>query len=185
MINHEKPWKTNLEPWKTMKKHEKPWKTNLVPWKTMKTDLEPWQPNLEPWKTMKTNLEVEVEVYLRQLGKVLIFRDKQTNRTFLLYIDWVEEPSVSFQIICHVCQWPSSPSALSRTIAQFAKSIPRLLLPRFLDGSSHSVEVNDHVRDFSKLMHFYLKYLTFSIFVSPTPRLSFNHCSLNIHDIIF
>ena len=36
---------------------------------------------------MKTNLEVEVEVYLRQLGKVLIFRDKQTNRTFLLYID--------------------------------------------------------------------------------------------------
>ena len=36
---------------------------------------------------MKTDLEVEVEVYLRQLGKVLIFRDKQTNRTFLLYID--------------------------------------------------------------------------------------------------
>ena len=32
-------------------------------------------------------VEVEVEVYLRQLGKVLIFRDTQTNRTFLLYID--------------------------------------------------------------------------------------------------
>ena len=27
---------------------------------------------------MKTDLEVEVEVDLRQLGKVLIFRDKQT-----------------------------------------------------------------------------------------------------------
>ena len=63
MKNHEKPWKT-------MKNHEKPWKTNL----------EPWQPNLEPWKTMKTDLEVEVEVDLRQLGKVIIFRDKQTNR---------------------------------------------------------------------------------------------------------
>ena len=36
---------------------------------------------------MKTDLEVEVEVDLRQFGKVLIFRDKQTNRTFLLYID--------------------------------------------------------------------------------------------------
>ena len=41
---------------------------------TMKTDLEPWQPNLEPWKTMKTDLEVDVELDLRQLGKVLIFR---------------------------------------------------------------------------------------------------------------
>ena len=36
---------------------------------------------------MKTDLEVEVEVYLRQFGKVLIFRDKQTNRTFPLYKD--------------------------------------------------------------------------------------------------
>ena len=36
---------------------------------------------------MKTDLEVEVEVDLRPLGKVLIFRDRQTNRTFLLYID--------------------------------------------------------------------------------------------------
>ena len=71
MKNHEKPRKT-------MKNHEKPWKTNLEPWKTMKTDLEPWQPNLEPWKTMKTDLEVEVEVDLRPLGKVLIFHDRQT-----------------------------------------------------------------------------------------------------------
>ena len=63
-----------------MKSHEKPWKTNL----------EPWQPNLEPWKTMKTDLEVEVEVDLRQLGKVIIFRDKQTNRQLLLYIDYRE-----------------------------------------------------------------------------------------------
>ena len=36
---------------------------------------------------MKTDLEVEVEVDLRPLGKVLIFRDRQTHRTFLLYID--------------------------------------------------------------------------------------------------
>ena len=36
---------------------------------------------------MKTDLEVEVEVDLRQLGKVIIFRDKHTDRTFLLYID--------------------------------------------------------------------------------------------------
>ena len=63
MKNHEKPWKTNLEPWKTMKnhekpwktmkKHEKPWETNLEPWKNhekpWKTKLEPWK----PWKTMK------------------------------------------------------------------------------------------------------------------------------------
>ena len=52
-------------------------KTDLEPWKTMKTNLEPWKTNLEPWKTMKTDLEVEVQVDLRQLGKVLIFRDKQ------------------------------------------------------------------------------------------------------------
>ena len=37
---------------------------------------------------MKTDLEVEVEVDLRQLGKVIIFRDKQTNRQLLLYIDY-------------------------------------------------------------------------------------------------
>ena len=36
---------------------------------------------------MKTDLEVEVEVDLRPLGKVIIFRDKQTDRSFLLYID--------------------------------------------------------------------------------------------------
>ena len=60
-----------------MKTDLESWNTNLEPWKTMKTDIEPWQPNLEPWKTMKTDLEVEVEVDLRQLGKVLIFRDKQ------------------------------------------------------------------------------------------------------------
>ena len=29
---------------------------------------------------MKTDLEVEVEVEFRQLGKVIIFRDRQTNR---------------------------------------------------------------------------------------------------------
>ena len=60
----------------TMKNHEKPWTTNLEPWKTMKSDLEPLKTNLEPWKTMKTDLEVEVEVDLRHLGKVIIFRDK-------------------------------------------------------------------------------------------------------------
>ena len=36
---------------------------------------------------MKTDLEVEVEVDLRHLGKVIIFRDKQTDRSFPLYID--------------------------------------------------------------------------------------------------
>ena len=27
---------------------EKPWKTNLEPWKTKQTDLEPWKTHLEP-----------------------------------------------------------------------------------------------------------------------------------------
>ena len=36
---------------------------------------------------MKTDLEVEIELDLRPLGKVIIFRDKQTDRSFLLYID--------------------------------------------------------------------------------------------------
>ena len=36
---------------------------------------------------MKPDLEVEVEVDLRLVGKVIIFRDRQTNKTFLLYID--------------------------------------------------------------------------------------------------
>ena len=75
------PWKTDLEPWKT---NMEPWKTNLEPRKTMKPDLELWKPNLEPWKTMKTDLEVEVEVYLRQFGKVLIFRDKQTKPSYYI-----------------------------------------------------------------------------------------------------
>ena len=38
---------------------------------------------------MKTDLEVEVD--LRPLGKVIIFRDKHTDRTFLLYIDALEK----------------------------------------------------------------------------------------------
>ena len=46
--------------------------------RTMKT-------NLEPWKTMKTAKELD----LRPLAKVIIFRDRQTDRTFLLYIDIV------------------------------------------------------------------------------------------------
>ena len=54
---------------------------------TMKNDEKPWKTNLEAWKTMKTDLEVEVELDLRPLGKVIIFRDKQTNRQLLLYID--------------------------------------------------------------------------------------------------
>ena len=50
----------------------------------MKTDIESWQPNLEPWKTMNTDLEEEVEVDLRQLGKVLIFRDTHTEPSYYL-----------------------------------------------------------------------------------------------------
>ena len=42
----EKPWKTNLEPWKTMETNQKPWKTMKLPWKTMET-------NQKPWKTLK------------------------------------------------------------------------------------------------------------------------------------
>ena len=57
MKNHENPWKTNLEPCKTIKTALKPWKTNLEPRKTMKTYQEPWKTNLEQWKTMKTDLE--------------------------------------------------------------------------------------------------------------------------------
>ena len=33
---------------------------------------------------MKTDLEVEVEVYLRQFGKVLIFHDKQTKPSYYM-----------------------------------------------------------------------------------------------------
>ena len=46
--------------------------------------MEPWQPNLEPWKTMNTDLEVEVEVDLRQLDKVLIFRDRHTEPSYYI-----------------------------------------------------------------------------------------------------
>ena len=41
---------------------------------------------------MKTDLEVEVEVDLRPL--VIIFCDKQTHRTFLLYIDLLRRPQI-------------------------------------------------------------------------------------------
>ena len=50
----EKPWKTNLEPWKTMKNQPETMKTI----KTMKTDqknqpgtIKTMKTNLEPWKT--------------------------------------------------------------------------------------------------------------------------------------
>ena len=43
---------------------------------------------------MKTDLEEEVEVDLRLLGKVIIFRDRQTDRTFLLYIDIAKKKEI-------------------------------------------------------------------------------------------
>ena len=55
MRNHEKPWKTNLEPWETMKNHENPWRTMKNQPRTMKIHEEPWKTNLEPWKTMKNH----------------------------------------------------------------------------------------------------------------------------------
>ena len=36
---------------------------------------------------LKKEIATTKELDLRQLGKVLIFRDRQTHRTFLLYID--------------------------------------------------------------------------------------------------
>ena len=62
MKNHENPWKPMKNQPGTMRNHEKPWKTNLEPWKTMKIDL----------------------------GRAVINKKithKQTDRTFLLYID--------------------------------------------------------------------------------------------------
>ena len=54
-------WKTNLEPWKTMKTALEPWKqtcnhdkTILEPWKTMKNILEPWKTMKNQPGTMKT-----------------------------------------------------------------------------------------------------------------------------------
>ena len=52
---------------------------------------------------MKTDLEVEVEVDLRHLGKVIIFRDKQTDRTFLLYIDVGFDGASAIQIAKMIC----------------------------------------------------------------------------------
>ena len=50
---------------------------------------------------MKTDLEVEVEVDLRPLGKVLIFRDRQTHRTFLLYIDALVQSNIYMILQCN------------------------------------------------------------------------------------
>ena len=36
---------------------------------------------------LKKEIATTKELDLRQLGKVIIFRDRQTNKTFLLYID--------------------------------------------------------------------------------------------------
>ena len=44
---------------------------------------------------MKTDLEVEVEVDLRLLGKVIIFRDKQTHMHHNIYIAILVTPPVS------------------------------------------------------------------------------------------
>jgi len=53
MKNHEKPRKTNLEPWKTMKNHEKPWKKHEKP--TWNHEKLTWN-HEKPWKKQqKTN----------------------------------------------------------------------------------------------------------------------------------
>ena len=38
----EKPWKTNLEPWKTMETNQKPWNYLEKPWKPAKNHEKPW-----------------------------------------------------------------------------------------------------------------------------------------------
>ena len=58
-------WKTNLEPWKTMK-------TGLEPWKTMKTDLEPWKTSFG--ENEKSAHGVIQLTFMTQNEKVLIFR---------------------------------------------------------------------------------------------------------------
>ena len=65
--------------------------TNLEPWKTVKANLDPWKSNLKAWKTMnvqfifllqclKKEIATAKELDLRPLGKVIIFRDRQTDR---------------------------------------------------------------------------------------------------------
>ena len=56
---------------------------------------------------MKTDLEVEVEVDLRPLGKVIILRDRQTHRTFLLYIDIEVEATMNLNMAEYTNSWQS------------------------------------------------------------------------------
>ena len=95
-----------------MKTDIEPWKINLEPQKTMKTYLEPWKTNLELWKTMKNqpgnmknqpgtrknhenrpgtinNQPETMNTHENRPGTInKQKRYRQTNRTFLLYIDF-------------------------------------------------------------------------------------------------
>ena len=62
---------------KTMGTNQKPWKTMKPPWKTMETNQKPWKTMKPPWKTTKV-------LDLRPLGKVIIFRVKQTEPSYYI-----------------------------------------------------------------------------------------------------
>ena len=89
-------WKTNLEPWKTIK-------TNLNHWKPIKTEMEPWKTNLElsklTWSCRGWLWGVQVVTGNSQ-EEVMIFRDTQTDKHFIIiYISPSSSPWSSSQLI--------------------------------------------------------------------------------------
>ena len=74
------PWRTNLEPWNTIK-------TILNHWKPTKTEMEPWKINLEPSKLTRSCrgwFWVVQVVTGDSQEEVIIFRDRQTDRHFII-----------------------------------------------------------------------------------------------------
>ena len=120
MKSHEKPTWYHEKPWKTMKNHEKPtwyhekpWKTNLERWKTMKNQPRTMKNHIKPWKIMKNqpgtmkNHENRPGTMKNQPGRVnKNVTDRQTDRTFLLYIDVFPPPVtwILLKVTCNHCR---------------------------------------------------------------------------------
>ena len=78
---------------------------------------------------MKTVKELD----LRPVGKVIIFRDRQTNKTFLLYIDWPGSTSIGnyhslIKILLETPQEIFSPQQSGREASDLAVEILTLTM---------------------------------------------------------
>ena len=90
---------------------------------------------------LKKEIATTKELDLRQLGKVIIFRDRQTNKTFLLYID------ITITIITIIVYHPLVPS-----------KVDKLLASSRCDGERAHVETGDDDDDINHQNQYFISF---------------------------